>query len=131
LLCIKAADASYTNSFSTILRTTRNPELDAVVPSAETSGAEPLSKHLSSVRLVLRHNGEKSEGGDDKTTFFAVDTKTENVKKSREERPTESLLKPDSSHQNSDSDEISTTQEGSEGILNQKKDGNTLVTSND
>ncbi|RFN48804.1 hypothetical protein FIE12Z_6859 [Fusarium flagelliforme] len=125
LLCIKSASASYTNSFSTIVRTTRNPELDAVVPSAETSGAEPLSKHLSCVRLVLRRNGKGLEGGDDKATFFALETKSENMKESREERPTESLLKRDRSCQNSDTDEISTTQEG----LNQRRDGHAVGTS--
>lgn len=109
LLCIKSASASYTNTFSTILRTTRNPELDAVVPSAETTGAEPLSKHLSNVRLVLRRQGNGLGGGDDQATFFAVDTKPDDVKEAREEPPTESLLKPDRTHQNSDTDEISTT----------------------
>ena len=100
LLCIKSASASYTNSFSTILRTTRNPELDAIVPSAESSGAEPLSKHLSNVRLVLRRQGNSLEGDGGSATFFAVDTKPDGKRASREERPTESLLKPDRSHQN-------------------------------
>jgi hypothetical protein len=131
LLCIRSASASYTNSFSTILRTTRNPELDAVVPSAETSGAEPLSKHLSNVRLVLRRQGNGLEGGDDQSTFFAVDTKPDNMKEAREERPTESLLKPDREHQQSDIDEASTTREGSDVDLNKKKDGHAVVTSND
>ncbi|CAG7558758.1 unnamed protein product [Fusarium equiseti] len=131
LLCIISASASYTSSFSTILRTTRNPELDAVVPSAETSGAEPLSKHLSNVRLVLRRQGNGLEGGDDQSTFFAVDTKPDDVKEAREERPTESLLKADREHQQSDIDEASTTRESSDVNLNHKKDGHTVVTSSD
>ena len=123
LLCIKAASASYTNSFSTILRTTRNPELDAVVPSAETSGAEPLSKHLSNVRLVLRRQGDGLEGGGDQYTFFAVDTNPDGMKETREERATESLLKLERGHPQSDVDEISATQEGSDGNLDHNKDG--------
>ncbi|KAJ4115368.1 hypothetical protein NW768_011220 [Fusarium equiseti] len=130
LLCIKSASASYTNSFSTILRTTRNPELDAVVPSAETSGAEPLSKHLSNVRLVLRRQGNGLEGGDDKSTFFAVDTKPVGMEEAREEHPTESLLKPDGANRQSDSDRISTTQQGSDIDLNHKQDSHTAVDSN-
>lgn len=80
LLCIKSASVSYTNSFSTIVRTTRNSELDAVVPSAETSGAEPLSKHLSNVRLVLRRQDNGLEGSGGQSTFFAVDTKPDDMK---------------------------------------------------
>ena len=109
LLCIKSASASYTNSFSTILRTTRNPELDAVVPSAESSGAEPLSKHLSHVRLVLRRKGHSLEGGGDSATFFAVDSKSNDMKQSREEPPTQSLLNPGKVNRHSDVDELSTT----------------------
>lgn len=131
LLCIKSASSSYTNSFSTILRTTRNSELDAVVPSAETSGAELLSKHLSNVRLVLRRQGNGLEGDDDQSTFFAVDTKPDDMKEAPEERPTESLLKPDRGHQQSDVDETPTTREGSDANLNHKKDGHTVITSND
>lgn len=35
------------------MRTTRNPELDKLVPPGETSGAEPLSKELAGIRLRL------------------------------------------------------------------------------
>ena len=119
LLCIKSASASYTNSFSTILRTTRNHELDAVVPFAETSGAEPLSKNIGNVRLLLRRQGRGLEdGGGDGATFFAVDSKLSDMKESREEPPTESLLKPGRENRNSDVEEISTTQEGSDIKLN-------------
>ncbi|ENH65708.1 hypothetical protein FOC1_g10001681 [Fusarium oxysporum f. sp. cubense race 1] len=75
LLCIKSASASYATTFSTILRTTRNPDIDAIVPAAETSGAEPLSKHLGDTRLVLRRQGRRLEGiGEDMVTLFAVDS---------------------------------------------------------
>ncbi|KAH7186164.1 uncharacterized protein B0J16DRAFT_305840 [Fusarium flagelliforme] len=130
-LCIKSASASYTNSFSTILRTTRNTDLDTIVTSTETSGAEPLSKEMGNVRLTLRRQGRGLEGGGGSATAFAVDAKPEDEKGSREERPTESLLKPDRGNRHSDVDEISTTQEGSEFNLNYKREGNTVVTSND
>ncbi|KAI1053456.1 hypothetical protein LB506_012547 [Fusarium annulatum] len=75
LLCIKSASASYATTFSTILRTTRNPDIDTIVPAAETSGAEPLSKHLGDTRLVLRRQERKLEGmGEDMVTLFAVDS---------------------------------------------------------
>lgn len=52
--CIsKASSEAFGTSFSTILRTTRNPELDGLVPAAETSGAEPLSKGLAAIKLRL------------------------------------------------------------------------------
>ncbi|KAG5751776.1 hypothetical protein H9Q69_006083 [Fusarium xylarioides] len=76
LLCIKSASASYATTFSTILRTTRNPDIDTIVPAAETSGAEPLSKQLGDTRLVLRRQERRLEGMDeDMATLFAVDSK--------------------------------------------------------
>ncbi|EXL45915.1 hypothetical protein FOCG_11911 [Fusarium oxysporum f. sp. radicis-lycopersici 26381] len=75
LLCIKSASASYATTFSTILRTTRNPDIDTIVPAAETSGAEPLSKHLGDTRLVLRRQGRRLEGiYEDMVTLFAIDS---------------------------------------------------------
>ncbi|EWG50755.1 hypothetical protein FVEG_09890 [Fusarium verticillioides 7600] len=75
LLCIKSASASYAATFSTILRTTRNPDIDTIVPVAETSGAEPLSKQLGDTRLVLQRQGRRLEGmGEDMVTLFAVDS---------------------------------------------------------
>ncbi|KAF4501988.1 hypothetical protein FAGAP_1779 [Fusarium agapanthi] len=75
LLCIKSASASYAAAFSTILRTTRNPDIDTIVPAAETSGAEPLSKQLGDTRLLLRRQGRRLEGIDeDIVTLFAVDS---------------------------------------------------------
>ncbi|KAF5253985.1 hypothetical protein FANTH_1167 [Fusarium anthophilum] len=75
LLCIKSASASYAATFSTILRTTRNPDIDTIVPTAETSGAEPLSKQLGDTRLVLRRQERRLDGIDeDMVTLFAVDS---------------------------------------------------------
>ncbi|RGP68681.1 hypothetical protein FSPOR_5151 [Fusarium sporotrichioides] len=98
LLCIKSASASYESSFSTILRTTRNPELDTIVPSAETTGAEPLSKHLGNIRLVLRRQEDMSESEDshaEKTTFFAVDSKSSDIKGDQTHYQVESLIPQD------------------------------------
>lgn len=53
LFCIKSASQSYGKSFSTFLRTTRNAELSRLIDVSETSGAEPLSKHLAEMRLKL------------------------------------------------------------------------------
>lgn len=51
LFCINKASQSYGKSFSTILRTTRNAELSRLIDVSETSGAEPLPKHLADMRL--------------------------------------------------------------------------------
>lgn len=56
LVCIAASSKSYKSNFSTILRTTRNEELDAVVTRGETTGAEPLSTHLGKTKLRFRCN---------------------------------------------------------------------------
>ncbi|KAL7814198.1 hypothetical protein V8C44DRAFT_326045 [Trichoderma aethiopicum] len=56
LACIGASSNAYKASFSTILRTTRNEELDLLVPPGETSGAEPLSKDLAKTKLSFRHH---------------------------------------------------------------------------
>lgn len=91
LVCISSAEASYGSSFSTILRTTRNPDLDALVPAAETSGAEPLSKELCKTRLVLQRGRMKVDGVDEEdVTFFAVDPGTvDEVKEPPREPPRE------------------------------------------
>ncbi|QPC69321.1 hypothetical protein HYE68_000073 [Fusarium pseudograminearum] len=96
LLCIKSASASYGSSFSTILRTTRNPDIDKIVPVAETTGAEPLPKHLSNVRLVLRRQEGRPESGDEeKATFFTVDSKSHEMEREPTNDPAESLLQRD------------------------------------
>jgi hypothetical protein len=118
LLCIKSASASYANSFSTILWTTRNPDIDTVITTTETSGAEPLPKHLGNVRLLLRRQGNDSEGGGDKAAFFAVDPKLDDGKRAT----TESSLKQDRESRHSDTDEISNTQESPDVNLYHRKD---------
>ncbi|KAM0229609.1 hypothetical protein ACHAPO_009873 [Fusarium lateritium] len=130
LLCIKSASASYANSFSTILRTTRNPDLDAVVPTAETSGAEPLAKNIGKIRLKLRRQGGTLEGDCETSTFFAVDPQSENGKGTQEATPTESLLKQNIQSQHSDADEISNRQEAPAVDVHQKKDNHAAVSRN-
>ncbi|KAF9771459.1 hypothetical protein IL306_010902 [Fusarium sp. DS 682] len=93
LLCINSASASYGNSFSTILRTTRNPDLDTIVPVAETSGAEPLSKDLGDVRLVLRRQGHEMEGvNNDMATRFVVDSMPDKMEGTQRETPNDSSI---------------------------------------
>ena len=46
--------SSYSNNFSTILRTTRNSDIDTVVHAAATSGSDPLPKILADQKLSLR-----------------------------------------------------------------------------
>lgn len=72
-VCIsKASSEAFGTSFSTILRTTRNPQLDNLVSPTETSGAEPLSKSLAKIKLrlvrgkrPLSQNQSYMEGGVD------------------------------------------------------------------
>jgi len=54
LICIWTSGNSFGSSFSTILRTTRNTDLDAIVPARETQGAFPMSKQLGETKLILQ-----------------------------------------------------------------------------
>lgn len=47
----KASSEAFNTSFSTIMRTTRNPELDKLIPPTKTRSAEPLSKGIASIKL--------------------------------------------------------------------------------
>lgn len=70
----------FDSSFSTVLRTTRNPELDALVASSGSPGAAPLTKHLAKTKLRLldrkpvTNDGEceNDEDGSALRTFFIV-----------------------------------------------------------
>lgn len=77
-VCIsKASSEAFGTSFSTILRTTRNPELDKFVPPSETSGAEPLGKALATIKLRLVQ-GEKPLSQDQSHVEGDVDSETTN-----------------------------------------------------
>ncbi|KAE9371044.1 hypothetical protein N431DRAFT_491492 [Stipitochalara longipes BDJ] len=66
IVCIWASENSFGASFSTILRTTRNIQLDAIVPAKETQGAFPLPEKLGKTKLILRQRGMR-------TAFTVVD----------------------------------------------------------
>jgi hypothetical protein len=115
LICIKSASACYETSFSTILRTTRNPDLDTIIPTAETSGAEPLSKHLGNIRLVLRRQGRRLEEMDQEmVTLFAVDSMPDEKGTTQRQSPDDLSRRRDGGHQYSDaSTELSSNDEHS------------------
>jgi hypothetical protein len=46
--------ASFANSFSTILRVTRDPGLFSLIDHYETNGAEPLPGDLAGVKLSMQ-----------------------------------------------------------------------------
>lgn len=75
-VCIaKASSEAFGTSFSTILRTTRNPELDRLVSPAETSGAEPLSKGLAAIKLrLIRGKRPLSQDRSDMEGDFDLET---------------------------------------------------------
>jgi hypothetical protein len=74
LICFWLAAHSFNSSFSTFLRTTRNPELDALIPAAVTSGAYPTPKQIGKRRIVLqKHDRVSSRGPEEFTTFAVVD----------------------------------------------------------
>ncbi|KAF1985404.1 hypothetical protein K402DRAFT_108445 [Aulographum hederae CBS 113979] len=57
---------TFTNNFSTILRTTRNSGIGEVVSEEDSTGADPLPRHVA--RAVLRYcgrEGEREVGGFD------------------------------------------------------------------
>jgi hypothetical protein len=68
LVSIRRNAGSYTNDFSTVLRTTRHPSLLEVVDSVQSSGLSPLGKELAAVRIVL----VESNGDPDVPTGFRV-----------------------------------------------------------
>lgn len=78
-VCIsKASSEAFGTSFSTILRTTRNPQLDNLVSPAETSGSEPLSKPLATIKLRLVR-GRKPLSQDQSRTYGDVEIETTSV----------------------------------------------------
>ena len=53
-LAIVKNGLSYSNEFSTILRTTRGEDLDSLVQDEETGGGDPLPVHLGDVEVRHR-----------------------------------------------------------------------------
>jgi hypothetical protein len=53
LVSIRRNAGSFSNDFSTVLRTTRHPSLREVVDAAQSSGLAPLGKELADVKIVM------------------------------------------------------------------------------
>ena len=53
LVSIHRNSGSYSNDFSTVLRTTRHLSLAEVVDPAQSSGLSPLGKDLAEVKIVM------------------------------------------------------------------------------
>jgi len=77
-------NCSYTDDFSTILRTTRRQDLNDVVPLMAQGGADPLPKSLQNVRLrLISDDGDQGDGfaldkaADTPTTDVAADESAE------------------------------------------------------
>jgi hypothetical protein len=49
-----ANGASFSNSFSTVLRVTRDPKFLEIMNLAETSGTDPLPKHLAKTMVYAK-----------------------------------------------------------------------------
>jgi hypothetical protein len=59
LISIHRNSGSYSNDFSTVLRSTRHPSLREVIDAAESRGLSPLGKDLAEVKIVMMEsNGE-------------------------------------------------------------------------
>jgi hypothetical protein len=53
LISIHRNSGSFSNDFSTVLRTTRHPSLREVVDTAQSSGLAPLGKELADVKIMM------------------------------------------------------------------------------
>ncbi|KAI1743397.1 hypothetical protein F4680DRAFT_374515 [Xylaria scruposa] len=72
LACIWTSSNCYSNAFSTILRTTRSPELDAAVTPMDTQGTEPMPKSLAQVRVIFHQRCIRPEPGEDQAAFKVI-----------------------------------------------------------
>jgi hypothetical protein len=72
LLCIHSASASFSITFSTILRTTQRLYLDPGILSAETSGANPLPKRLAKTRIIFKRESSSADDDSGQTWSFSV-----------------------------------------------------------
>lgn len=68
-----SADGSFSTSFSTILRTTRGPQLESLVQVSETHGKDPAPNGLSKTKIMLKQQSGKA----DAPTFFVVEETAE------------------------------------------------------
>ena len=68
IVSIHRNSGSYSNDFSTVLRTTCHPSLREVVDTAQSSGLTPLGKDLAEVKIVMM----ESDGDPDVPAGFRV-----------------------------------------------------------
>jgi hypothetical protein len=68
LVSIHRNSGSYSNDFSTVLRTTRHLSLREVVGTTQSNGLTPLSKDLAEVKIVMM----ESDGNPDVPAGFQV-----------------------------------------------------------
>jgi hypothetical protein len=68
LISIHRNSGSYSNDFSTVLRTTHHLSLQGVVDPAQASGLSPLGKDLAEVKIVMM----ESNGDPDVPAGFRV-----------------------------------------------------------
>ena len=69
LICIFGAQGSFSTTFSTILRTTRGPQLESLVQTPETHGRDPVPSRLSRTKIVLK----QQSGATSTPTLFIVE----------------------------------------------------------
>ena len=48
---------SYTNDFSTVVRTTRNPEIATLMAASDRTGEDPLPEDFGHSKLRVTHDG--------------------------------------------------------------------------
>lgn len=51
--CMHATEAAYSNTFSTMMRVTRDSDFSGLIMDQDTSGADPRPSYLSDVKLRL------------------------------------------------------------------------------
>jgi hypothetical protein len=78
-LCTWISTYTFGSSFSAILRTTRNREIDGIVKARDTVNTDNLSESLGRRKLILKREGERDDGGNrnwngkvEKRVYFAV-----------------------------------------------------------
>jgi len=62
ILALTKNGYSYSNNFSTVVRTTGHLHLDTAVLSEETTGADPLPSHLKKISLSLKGQVANGDG---------------------------------------------------------------------
>ena len=74
MLAILVNSASYDNSFSTVLRTTRSANLDVEIEPQDLDGQSPLPSYLGKASITMPHEEDEvqacaMDGADDTRTY--------------------------------------------------------------